>query len=111
MTTECSGVQKGSARSLQVVGGVLYYLSGDGVQAFDGSLPVCVSQALGAERYHGGGHACASGATVYSPEEMQALVAETLSCRIPITFSVSETACLINRPATIFPALHRRQPL
>ena len=29
-----------------------------------------------AERYHGGGHACASGATVYSPEEMQALVAE-----------------------------------
>ena len=30
-----------------------------------------------AEHYHGGGHACASGATVYSPEEMQALIAET----------------------------------
>ena len=29
-----------------------------------------------AERYRGGGHACASGATVYSPEEMQTLVAE-----------------------------------
>ena len=29
-----------------------------------------------AERYHGGGHACASGATVYSTEELQALVAE-----------------------------------
>ena len=58
VTTECSGVQKGSARSLQVVGGVLYYLSGDGVQAFDGSLPVCVSQALGAERYHGGVAGC-----------------------------------------------------
>lgn len=54
VTTECSGVQKRSEKSLQVVGGVLYYLSGDGVQAFDGSLPVCISQALGAVHYHGG---------------------------------------------------------
>ena len=29
-----------------------------------------------AEKYHGGGHACASGATVYSIEEMQALLAD-----------------------------------
>lgn len=29
-----------------------------------------------AEKYHGGGHACASGATVYSQEEMQALLAD-----------------------------------
>ena len=29
-----------------------------------------------AERHHGGGHACASGATVYSLEEMQQLLAE-----------------------------------
>ncbi len=29
-----------------------------------------------AERYHGGGHACASGATVYSKEEMQSLIDE-----------------------------------
>ena len=29
-----------------------------------------------AERYHGGGHACASGATVYSEEEMQRLLHE-----------------------------------
>lgn len=29
-----------------------------------------------AERYHGGGHACAAGATVYSREEMEALIAE-----------------------------------
>ena len=29
-----------------------------------------------AERYHGGGHACASGATVYSKEEMAQLLAE-----------------------------------
>ena len=30
-----------------------------------------------AEKYHGGGHACASGATVYSAEEMHSLLAET----------------------------------
>ncbi len=30
-----------------------------------------------AEKYHGGGHACASGATVYSEEEMMALLADT----------------------------------
>lgn len=29
-----------------------------------------------AEKYHGGGHACASGATVYSQEEMEALLAD-----------------------------------
>ncbi len=29
-----------------------------------------------AERYHGGGHACAAGATVYSVEEMRQLIAE-----------------------------------
>ena len=29
-----------------------------------------------AERYHGGGHACAAGATVYSREEAEALIAE-----------------------------------
>ena len=29
-----------------------------------------------ANKYHGGGHACASGATVYSPEEMAALIAD-----------------------------------
>lgn len=30
-----------------------------------------------AENYHGGGHACASGATVYSREEVEALLADT----------------------------------
>ena len=30
-----------------------------------------------AENYHGGGHACASGATVYSQEEMHALLRDT----------------------------------
>lgn len=54
VTTECDGVQSGSDGSLQVVNGMLYYLSDNGVQAFDGSLPTVVSQALGNTRYHGG---------------------------------------------------------
>jgi phosphoesterase RecJ-like protein len=29
-----------------------------------------------AEKYHGGGHACASGATVYSKREMKALITD-----------------------------------
>ena len=29
-----------------------------------------------AEKYHGGGHACASGATVYSVDEINALIAD-----------------------------------
>ena len=29
-----------------------------------------------ASKYHGGGHDCASGATCYSHEEMQALIAD-----------------------------------
>ena len=47
VTLECPGVGRGSSRSLQTVEGVLYYLGRGGVYAFDGSLPVKVSAALG----------------------------------------------------------------
>ncbi len=48
------GVQKGSHKSLAICDEVLYYLSGDGVMAYSGSVPQKVSQALGSEAYHGG---------------------------------------------------------
>lgn len=48
----CRGVQKGSWRSLQIVNEVLYYKSRSDVCAFDGSLPVSVSEALGEEKYY-----------------------------------------------------------
>ena len=51
VTMACSGVQKGSGRSLAVVDGTLYYQGMGGICAFDGSLPVSISQALGDERY------------------------------------------------------------
>ena len=53
-TTMCRGVQLGSWRSLNIVNEVLYYLSRDGVVAYDGSLPVSVSDAFGTEKYTNG---------------------------------------------------------
>lgn len=43
VTTALDGVAPGCGGSLQIVDGVLYYLSGTGVMAYDGSMPVSVS--------------------------------------------------------------------
>lgn len=48
------GVQKGSHRSLSVCDEILYYLSSDGVMAYNGSVPQKVSDALGSESYKDG---------------------------------------------------------
>ncbi len=45
--TPCRGVQSGCSRSLAVVDEVLYYKSRSGVCAYDGSMPIEVSAALG----------------------------------------------------------------
>ena len=45
----CRGVAKGAAESLCVLNETLYYLSPEGVMAWDGSLPVKVSGVLDAE--------------------------------------------------------------
>lgn len=50
-TTQCRGVQDGSYRSLQIVNEVLYYKSATDVCAYDGSLPVTISSALGEHVY------------------------------------------------------------
>lgn len=54
VTTRLPGVQPGSDRSLQVIDGVLFYLSDRGVMAYDGSMPECVSAALGSDSYTDG---------------------------------------------------------
>jgi hypothetical protein len=46
-STECRGVQKGSHNSLAIVNETLFYKSRDAVCAYDGSMPVEVSSALG----------------------------------------------------------------
>lgn len=46
----CRGVAKHAARSLCVLNETLYYLSPDGVMAWDGSLPTKVSNALDSSR-------------------------------------------------------------
>lgn len=45
--TACAGVQQGCHGSLAMVGDTLFYVSRDGVCAYDGSLPVTVSEDLG----------------------------------------------------------------
>ena len=51
-TTACRGVQKGCERSLSIVNEVLYYKARSGICAYDGSLPVEISSALGDVAYH-----------------------------------------------------------
>lgn len=57
--TACRGVQDGCSRSLAIVNEILYYKSRHGVCAYDGSLPVEISAALGDVCYDSavaGGH-------------------------------------------------------
>ena len=50
-TTACRGVQKGCEKSLAIVNETLFYKARSGVCAYDGSLPVEVSYALGDMHY------------------------------------------------------------
>lgn len=50
-TTACRGVQRGCSRSLAIVNEVLYYKARNAVCAYDGSLPVEMSYALGDIKY------------------------------------------------------------
>lgn len=50
-TTTCRGVQEGCSRSLSIVNEVLYYKARSGICAYDGSLPVEISSALGEMTY------------------------------------------------------------
>lgn len=50
-TTPCRGVQRGCGGSLAIVGEVLFYKSTTGICAYDGALPVEVSQKLGQTVY------------------------------------------------------------
>lgn len=51
-TTTCRGVQHGSSDSLAIVNETLFYKSAKAVCAYDGSLPVEISSALGEESYY-----------------------------------------------------------
>lgn len=62
--TTCRGVQRGSHRSLAIVNETLYYKASSAVCAYDGSLPVEMSSALGDIRYSGA-VACACGNKYY----------------------------------------------
>lgn len=53
-STPCRGVKAGCAESLAMVDETLFYLATGGVCAYDGSLPVLVSSALGTDRHERG---------------------------------------------------------
>lgn len=53
-TTKMPGVQPGSWRSMQIVDGVLFYLSDTGVMVYDGSLPDNISNDFGNVKYSDG---------------------------------------------------------
>ena len=55
-TTDCPGVERGSHRSLALVGQSLYYKSAAGICVYDGSLPAPASRALGQQVFK---NACA----------------------------------------------------
>lgn len=50
--TKCRGVQKGSEKSLAIVNETLYYKSPTCVVAYNGGLPMSVSDSLGEVRYY-----------------------------------------------------------
>lgn len=50
-TSQLRGVQKGSGRSLQIVNETVIYKGTTDICAFDGSMPVSISQRLGKGRY------------------------------------------------------------
>lgn len=45
------GLEKGSDKSLAIVGETLFFKSGDGIYAYKGGTPMCVSAVFGNERY------------------------------------------------------------
>ena len=63
-TTPCRGVQKGSHNSLAVVNETIFYKSTSAVCAYDGSLPVEMSSALG-DVHYSNAVACAHGNKYY----------------------------------------------
>lgn len=50
----CRGVEKGSEKSLQVVNERLYYKARTAICAYDGSIPITISDRLGEMRYRNG---------------------------------------------------------
>ena len=59
--TRCAGIRSGCGRSAGAVGEELFYASPRGIMAYDGSLPRCVSAALGREPFYDAVGAAAGG--------------------------------------------------
>lgn len=52
VSSQMPGVERGSARSLAFSDSTLFYKGVNGIYAYDGATPVCISRALGDARFH-----------------------------------------------------------
>lgn len=51
ITTTCLGLEKGSHRSVQLINGVVFYKSREGIMNYTGDVPFIISHNFGKERY------------------------------------------------------------
>lgn len=51
VTTNCLGLEEGSYKSIQLVNGVVFYKSREGIMAYDGNIPENISKNFGKVRY------------------------------------------------------------
>ena len=70
-TTQLRGVQKGSERSLAILNEVLYYKSNTDICAYDGSLPVGISEQLGGVMYRNARAGAGNGRYMVSMQDME----------------------------------------
>lgn len=54
VSSRMPGIREGAAKTLSYTNSTLYYLGLSGIYAYDGSTPVCISQALGDSRFSAG---------------------------------------------------------
>jgi hypothetical protein len=57
VTINCLGLEEGSYKSVQLINGVVYYKSREGIMAYDGNIPTVISKNFGNVRYD----SCVSG--------------------------------------------------
>lgn len=70
VSTQAAGVARGSERSLAVVDGTLFYLSPEGVMAYTGGMPQCISAELGNRRFQNGAAGSMDGKYYISMQEV-----------------------------------------
>lgn len=51
VTTNCMGLEEGSHKSIQLINGVIFFKSREGIMTYDGNIPINISKEFGKARY------------------------------------------------------------